>query len=186
MAKRKQKQVPAVFHVRWMIRRDMPNVLEAERGTCREVEEIDLLRWLRQRSCIGMVVEISNREHPKCDHAIAHMVYGLRTHSLKLLRFVVNKDWRKCGAGRMMLEKLFSKLSAHRRNQLIADVPEECLEMQLFLKRHGFRCTSIVDDAYRMVYAFDAADGETELDARPGLGVNRVAALDQSDVGGEA
>ena len=45
-------------HIRWMIRRDMPEVLAVE-GESFEFPwcEEDFLRCLRQRNCIGMVAE---------------------------------------------------------------------------------------------------------------------------------
>lgn len=189
MAKRKKPE-PMNFHVRWMIRKDMPEVLDANNGAHEPVEEEDYLRWLRARSRIGMVCEIDNRGGKNHELVVGHMIYELNKNSLEIIRFVVHKKWRGRGAGRVMLEKLFSKLSSHRRTQIFADVPDECLEVQLFLKRHGFRCTSVLKDeaAYRMVYDF-ASDGddETELDARPGLGVNRIAAFaDDAEHGGES
>src|SRR5687768_6635477 len=48
----------ARVHIRWMIRRDMPEVLSIE-TQCFEFPwtEEDFLRCLRQRNCIGMVAE---------------------------------------------------------------------------------------------------------------------------------
>ena len=45
-------------HIRWMIRRDMPEVLQAEQASFEfPWTEEDFLRCLRQRNCIGMVAE---------------------------------------------------------------------------------------------------------------------------------
>jgi ribosomal-protein-alanine N-acetyltransferase len=45
-------------HIRWMIRRDMPEVLHTEQGAFEYAwTEEDFLRCLRQRNCIGMVAE---------------------------------------------------------------------------------------------------------------------------------
>ena len=49
------------IHIRWMIRRDMPEILEIEKQSfefpwCEE----DFIRCLRQRNCIGMV-----RQYPQ-------------------------------------------------------------------------------------------------------------------------
>ena len=49
-------------HIRWMIRRDMPEVLAIEHASfefpwCEE----EFLRVLRQRNCIGMVAEYGER-----------------------------------------------------------------------------------------------------------------------------
>ena len=45
-------------HIRWMIRRDMPEVLQTETQSFEFAwTEEDFLRCLRQRNCIGMVAE---------------------------------------------------------------------------------------------------------------------------------
>ena len=46
-------------HVRWMIRRDMPEALNAEQEAFEfPWSEEDFTRCLRQRNCIGMVADI--------------------------------------------------------------------------------------------------------------------------------
>ncbi len=46
-------------HIRWMIRRDMPEVLQTEQESFDySWTEEDFLRCLRQRNCIGMVADI--------------------------------------------------------------------------------------------------------------------------------
>jgi len=49
-------------HIRWMIRRDMPEVMRTERASFEYAwTEDDFLRCLRQRNCIGMVAELGER-----------------------------------------------------------------------------------------------------------------------------
>ena len=53
-------QVPV--HIRWMIRRDMAEVLEIERAAFEfPWFEEEFIRCLRQRNCIGMVAEHGER-----------------------------------------------------------------------------------------------------------------------------
>ena len=54
------KQATKNAHIRWMIRRDMPDVLGIE-SNCFEFSwtEDDFIRCLRQRNCIGMVAEMA-------------------------------------------------------------------------------------------------------------------------------
>ncbi len=59
-------------HIRWMIRRDMPEVLAIEHASfefpwCEE----EFLRVLRQRNCIGMVAE-----HAR-SRVVGFMIYEL-------------------------------------------------------------------------------------------------------------
>ena len=53
-------------HIRWMIRRDMPGVLEIEKLSFEYPwTEEDFIRCLRRRNCIGMVVMVT-RNGFKC------------------------------------------------------------------------------------------------------------------------
>ena len=67
--------------IRWLIRRDMPEVLEIERASFEHAwTEEDFLCCLRQRNCIGMVAE-----H---DHEIVgFMIYELHKAKLRILNF---------------------------------------------------------------------------------------------------
>jgi len=57
-------------HVRWMIRRDMPEVVAIEREAFEfPWAEDDFTRCLRQRNCIGMVAEMA-------DSVVAFMIYS--------------------------------------------------------------------------------------------------------------
>ena len=69
--------------IRWLIRRDMPEVLEIERSCFEYVwTEEDFLCCLRQRNCIGMV-----SEH---DHTIVgFMIYELHKMKLRIINFAV-------------------------------------------------------------------------------------------------
>ena len=69
---RAQKELVRV-HIRWMIRRDMPEVLQAEQQSFEYAwTEDDFLRCLRQRNCIGMVAEHQDR-------IVGFMIYELRS-----------------------------------------------------------------------------------------------------------
>ena len=71
-------------HIRWMIRRDMPEVLAIEEQ-CFEFpwSEEDFIRCLRQRNCIGMVAEHSER-------VVGFMIYELHKNRLHILNFAVH------------------------------------------------------------------------------------------------
>jgi ribosomal-protein-alanine N-acetyltransferase len=160
-------------HIRWMIRRDMADVLEIE-TSCFEFAwtEEDFVRCLRQRNCIGMVSEFNDR-------VVGFMVYELHKNRLHVLNFAVHPDFQRQGVGNRMVEKLISKLSYQRRNRIILEVRETNLSAQLFFRDLGFRAISVlrdfyedtVEDAYLMhfVYAGSESDGF--------LPVNRISRL---------
>jgi ribosomal-protein-alanine N-acetyltransferase len=146
------RQLPV--HIRWMIRRDMPEVLAIEQE-CFEFpwQEDDFIRCLRQRNCIGMVAEASER-------VVGFMVYELHKHRLHVLNFAVCERFRRRAIGSQMARKLISKLSYDRRSRIMLEVRETNLPAQLFFRSVGFRAVSVLrkfyedtpEDAYLMQY----------------------------------
>lgn len=150
------KEAPVGVHIRWMIRRDMPDVLSIEQS-CFEFAwtEEDFIRCLRQRNCIGMVAEQDNQ-------IVGFMIYELHKNRLHILNFAVRDDCRRSGVGQSMCAKLIGKLSHERRNRIMLEVRETNLDAQLFFKSVGFRAISVlrdfyddtVEDAYLMQYRY--------------------------------
>jgi [ribosomal protein S18]-alanine N-acetyltransferase len=170
---RATKKQEACVHIRWMIRRDMPEVLEIE-GSSFEFPwtEEDFIRCLRQRNCIGMVAEHEER-------VVGFMIYELHKNRLHILNFSVHADFRRRGVGQAMVGKLISKLSHQRRNRILLEVRETNLAAQLFFRNTGFRATSVLkdfyddttEDAYLMEYRYQA----TEADFAPSNRISRLA-----------
>lgn len=129
-------------HIRWMIRRDMPEVLEIERLSFPfPWSEDDFIRELRERICIGMVAEV--------DEIVAgFMVYQLHKSRLFVTNFAVHPDYRRQGIGRAMVAKLVSKLSRQRRDKIAWLVGENNLDAHLFLRACGFKAREIVSGFY--------------------------------------
>src|SRR3954452_10657096 len=95
----------ARVHIRWMIRRDMPEVLQTEQLSFEQAwTEEDFLRCLRQRNCIGMVAEQGEK-------VVGFMIYELHKAKLHILNFAAHPQWRRQGVGQQMVGKLVSKLS---------------------------------------------------------------------------
>ncbi len=154
-----EQQTPTVsssWHIRWMIRRDLPEVLLAEKlgGSFRWNEGV-FLEQLAARNVIGMVAE---RNGLVC----GFMVYVLHEKRLQLSNLVVHPEWCGSGAGSTMIEKLKGKLSSHRRVKLRANVPEHLTRLQVFLGRHGFRAVRSQGGVYRMEFVFEDANVEAE------------------------
>lgn len=149
-------------HIRWMIRRDMEQVLEIEKSAFEfPWSEEDFVACLRRRNCIGMVAE-------RGDRVLGFMIYELHKTRLHLLNFAVAADTRRRHVGSQMVEKLIAKLSSQRRTRLSLEVRETNLEAQLFFKQTGFRATSVLrdfyddspEDAYLMQYYHRAGEIE--------------------------
>lgn len=140
--------------IRWMIRRDMPEVLSIERDSFEFAwTEEDFLCCLRQRNCIGMVAE----HH---DQIAGFMIYELQKSRLHVLNFAVAPWARRQGVGAQMIEKLINKLSQQRRREIVLEVRETNLAAQLFFRRQGLHAVTVLrnhyedtaEDAYVMRY----------------------------------
>ncbi len=150
-----QKQEVRV-HIRWMIRRDMPDVLEIDRQDFEFpwIDE-DFIRCLRQRNCIGMVAEHE-------DHVVGFMIYELLKSRIHVLNFAVGADYQRRGVGSQLIAKLIGKLSAQQRNRVVLEIRETNLAAQLFFRENGFRAVSILrgyyddtpEDAYLMQFRY--------------------------------
>ena len=165
-------------HIRWMIRRDMPEVLQTEQASFEYAwTEEDFLRCLRQRNCIGMVAEQGEK-------VVGFMIYELHKSKLHILNFAVQPSCRRAGIGSQMVTKLISKLSGHRRTRITLEVRETNLPAQQFFRAQGFRAVRVLrayyedsgEDAFLMQYRVndDPAIDESE---EP---VNRIAQYEEN------
>jgi [ribosomal protein S18]-alanine N-acetyltransferase len=160
-----QGKTELCVHIRWMIRRDMPEVLGIETSSfefpwC----EDDFIRCLRQRNCIGMVAEFDER-------VVGFMIYELHKNRLHILNFAVRPEFRRRGVGHSMICKLIGKLSQQRRNRILLEIRETNLDAQLFFRDAGFRAISVLrdfyddttEDAYLMQYRYSSAAAEPDF-----------------------
>lgn len=167
------------LQIRWLIRRDMPEVLAIEQESFDSSwSEEEFLSILRQRNCIGMVAEV--------DHEIVgFMIYELHKSNLHVLNFAVAREHRHRGIGARMVQRLVDKLSLQRRREILLEVRERNLEAQLFFKSQNFVAVSVLrnhyedtcEDAYQMRY-------QLQTEAIPmiaGSTVNRLTAYYDAD-----
>jgi len=164
-------------HIRWMIRRDMPEVLQTEQLSFDFAwYEEDFLRCLRQRNCIGMVAEHGEK-------VVGFMIYELHKNRLHILNFAVHPGWRRTGVGAQMVAKLVSKLSSHRRTRITLEVRETNLVAQLFFRKQEFKAVRVLrafyedtgEDAFQMEYRFANDTGD-----EPDEAVNRIAQFEEN------
>lgn len=155
-----QLKLASRVHIRWMIRRDMADVLAIEsEGFEFPWCEDDFLRCLRQRNCIGMVAE-------QDDRVVGFMIYELHKSRLHILNFAVGTQFRRSGVACEMVHKLIGKLSSQRRNRILLEVRETNLAAQLFFRSAGFRAVSVLrgfyedtpEDAYLMQYRYRGSE----------------------------
>jgi ribosomal-protein-alanine N-acetyltransferase len=150
------QQLEVRVHIRWMIRRDMPEVLDIENQNFEFpwLDE-DFIRCLRQRNCIGMVAEHEDR-------VVGFMIYELHKTRIHVLNFSVAPGYQRRGVGSQMVAKLIAKLSTQRRSRIVLEVRETNLAAQLFFRENGFRAVSVLrsfyedtpEDAYLMQFRY--------------------------------
>lgn len=146
-----ERQQPV--HIRWMIRRDMPAVMEIENASFPSPwTEDEFKRTLQDKKCIGMVAEDG-------EMVAGYMVYELGGHVITLLNFAVHPALRLSGIGTQLIGKLKSKLSYQRRGRIVADVSDANLPAHLFFRHLDFEAVRVLwqhdidgGDSYRMVY----------------------------------
>ena len=145
---------------RWLIRRDMPEVLEIERACFEYVwTEENFIYHSRQRNCIGMLAE-HNHE------ILGFMIYELHKMKLRIINFAVAPSEQRQGIGNQMIRRLVEKLSQQRRKEIVLEVRESNLSAQMFFKERGFRAVRVLrnhyddttEDAYVMLYCLEADD----------------------------
>lgn len=161
--------------IRWLIRRDMTEVLRIEQQSFEFAwTEEDFLCCLRQRNCIGMVAE---RDH----EIVGFMIYELHKSRLNILNFAVSADHRRHGVGSQMVLRLIDKLSQQRRKEILLEVRERNLDAQMFFKQQSFRAVRVLrshyddtsEDAYIMQFRLDR--GEESIGLTP---TNRISEYD--------
>lgn len=145
------------FHIRWMIRRDMPRVLAIENASFEfPWNENQFVRCMRQRNSIGMVAE------ERDGLVIGFFLIELHKGRVHLLNMAVLPECRRHGIGTAMVEKLKGKLSYSGRSRIMLEVRETNMAGQMFFKANGFKAISILkeffddanEDAYLMQYRY--------------------------------
>lgn len=123
-----EQKTEVLVHIRWMIRRDMPEVLKIEQESFEfPWQEDEFICYLRHSSNIGMVAEFE-------DGMAGFMIYGSSKTKIYILNFAVAESMRRHGIGSQMVAKLVAKLSLLRRTSIISEVRET----NLVLERNSF------------------------------------------------
>jgi ribosomal-protein-alanine N-acetyltransferase len=129
-------------YVRWMVRRDFPEVLAIEQS-CFEFpwKEEDFIHCLQQRNCIGMVAEYEGR-------VVGFMIYEVPKNRIHLLNIATTPEFRRRGVAGQMIQKLVGKLANQRRSRIVLEVRETNLPALVFFRALGFRATVVIKNFY--------------------------------------
>ena len=131
-------------HIRWMIARDMPEVMAIEHAIfdhpwCLE----EFFRLIRQRNCIPMVAEYEEK-------IVGYMLYQVYPHKIFLLNLACHPEFRHRGVGRQFVAKLLRKLkeSQGKRTHLRMRIRETNANARDFFQILGFRGTGLFREYY--------------------------------------
>lgn len=142
------------MEVRWLIRRDLPRVLEIEQASFEYPwSEDDFLCVLRQRHCIGLVAV-------EYKQVAGFIIYQLEEGVLDILNLAVCPSQRRHGIGAAIVERMRLKMAQQRRSALRANVRETNLPAQIFFRSQGFLAEQVIrnfyddtdEDCYEFVY----------------------------------
>lgn len=141
----------ATAHCRWLVRRDVPRLIEIANGA---LTEEWLLACLRRRTCVGQLVE-------RADRVCGFMVYELKPRCLELLE--IHTDPVRDGVGTLLIDRLKYKAVSHRRPRIVGAVPEGALGVQLFLRARGFKAVAVEGDLYHFSHTLPATPAPGRL-----------------------
>ena len=139
---------PCDVRIRWMIRRDMPSVMEIENDSFVDPwEEEEFVEFMikRNRFNCGKVLEVDGL-------IIGFVLYSLDESYVSLETLAVTPDYRGLGFGSLLLNYVATKLTTSRK-ETYAEICESDLPAQLFLRANGWR-------AYRVVRGGSSANGQ--------------------------
>lgn len=128
-------------HIRWMVRRDLAEVLQIEVNSQFAWNEEDFLKALRQSNCIGMVTELEDR-------VVGFMIYELHKKKIHIINLGIDPQFYRHGIGTQMIDKLLNKLCKFSRIAITAHIRESNLNAQLFFAAQGFRAIEVLRRYY--------------------------------------
>lgn len=134
------------FLVRYVSKFDIPKILGIRYESGLETEFPLLTKALKEIEYIVVCAEYQ-------EMTIGYLIYEKRKNYIRIHDICVNPYYRRFGAGKSLI-KYVKKCSAFRVNKRIAFyVPQEHLDIHLFLRAQSFVCTGInKNNKYRFIY----------------------------------
>lgn len=152
--------------IRWMIRRDLPEVMHIERESFKDPwGEENILLCLDQRNCSGMSVEIDEKSVASGKKVVAFFLYELCADHLRIINLAVHPQYRGQGFGELCMRWLLARIARGGKYRYItALVPESCLEVKSFFEKYGVAVCP-TEEKGKMVYKpFLAAMAPQDVD----------------------
>jgi len=139
-------------HIRWMIRRDLPEVLAIENQVFEYPWNERDFRMVLNQNSFAFVAEVGNK-------IVGFDVLEFHRRKIHLISLGVHPDHQRQSVGHQLTRRALAKLSPGKRTHLVTDVRETNLAAQLFFRSQGFGAVGILrgyyedsgEDAYRLV-----------------------------------
>jgi [ribosomal protein S18]-alanine N-acetyltransferase len=151
-----QKTSVGVVRIRWMVHRDLNQVLKIERASYSPdwrwpADAFEAPELNRQ---VNLVATLDNQ-------VAGYIVYLCRAASIEIMNLTVSPQHRRRGIASQLLRRVLSKVKSKHGAIIETIVRESSLPVQLLLQDHGFFAQEILqdyygelsdEDAYRMEY----------------------------------
>ena len=146
------KEIPV--SVRWMVRRDLGQVLAIEEA-CFEFPwtEQEFRQCLQQPNCLGMIAEHEER-------TVGFVIYETPRDRIFITNIAVEPKFQRHNVARQMVRTLVSKMIYQRRHKIAVEIRETNLPALRCFRALGFRAATILknffedqsEDAYVLQY----------------------------------
>ena len=143
--------------IRWLIRRDLDEVVQIERKSFAEPWIFSqLVAFQKRRNAIGVVIEDELS-------VVGYMLYSLYPGMIQVDRFAVDPECRRRGLATAAFNRIIERLKQQERHTAEVIVSERNDAAHGLLKSCGFRAVRVVrksgeDDSY--VFRFAVQWGE--------------------------
>lgn len=130
-------------YIRYLIKRDIQDILYPDQPWTQE----DFESFGKKRNAIGYVIEYDGEP-------VGFITYTLYKLHLEIANFGIHPLCRGKGLGRMLMTRIINKLCPERRTSIMMYVPDDKLDMHLFLRAMGFKAINVNDnDTYSFKYS---------------------------------
>ncbi len=130
------------FMFRFMTKSDKAAAMDIEAKSFETpMPEADYMAKLRHLNCMGCVAEVDGR-------VVGSVVYETHSKIIKVMRFAVLPEFRRCRIGSKMIDRMVQKLAIEHMDSIALEITETNLSGQLFFAAKGFRATAIVNDRW--------------------------------------
>lgn len=142
------------YGTRWLLNKDIRDVehIECSAFGTNAWSKRKISQTLNKKNTVGIVCEYK-------EEVRGYIIYSLYKDHIEIVRMVVDPLYRREGVGTAIINRMIEKIGRNIKMEFIdIKVPEDNLDLQLFLKNNKFRACSIIkggyeeSDKYEFVY----------------------------------